>query len=30
MPRYYFNVHKGKTAADELGDELPDDNVAWK
>ena len=30
MPRYFFNVHKARTAIDELGDELPDDDAAWK
>jgi uncharacterized protein DUF6894 len=30
MPRYFFNLHKVQPAIDELGDELPDDNAAWK
>jgi hypothetical protein len=30
MPRYYFNVHNLKHGRDDIGDELPDDEAAWK
>jgi methionyl-tRNA synthetase len=30
MPRYFFNVHKAQPAIDEMGDELPNDDAAWK
>ncbi|MGC2084272.1 MAG: hypothetical protein WA702_13065 [Bradyrhizobium sp.] len=30
MPRYFFNVHDVKPSIDEHGEELPDDEAAWK
>jgi hypothetical protein len=30
MPRYYFNVHNVTTRADDIGEELADDDAAWK
>jgi Domain of unknown function (DUF6894) len=29
MPRYFFNVHNVQPSADDLGEELPDDEAAW-
>lgn len=28
MPRYFFNVHDGRTVRDEIGTELPDHDAA--
>ena len=30
MPRYFFNVHNMQLSTDDLGEELPDDEAAWK
>ena len=30
MPRYFFNVHNVEPTVDDLGEELPDDEAAWK
>jgi hypothetical protein len=30
MPRYFFDVHGTIPAEDEVGQELPDDEAAWK
>ena len=30
MPRYFFNVHDVQPSTDSLGEELPDDEAAWK
>jgi hypothetical protein len=31
MPRYFFNIHAHiPTSADEIGEELRDDEAAWK
>jgi hypothetical protein len=29
MPRYFFHVHGVRQSRDEVGEELPDDEVAW-
>jgi hypothetical protein len=29
MPRYFFHVHGVRQCRDEVGEELPDDGVAW-
>jgi hypothetical protein len=30
MPRYFFNIHHGRSTIDEEGDELPDKHAAWR
>jgi hypothetical protein len=30
MPRYFFNVHHERSDADEIGEELPDQQAAWR
>ena len=30
MPRYYFNVHNVSPSAGDLGEELPDNEAAWR
>lgn len=30
MPRYFFNVHNGDPSIDDMGEELPDDEMAWR
>ena len=30
MPRYFFNVYHERSDADEVGEELPDQQAAWK
>ena len=30
MPRYFFNVHDVEPSTDEAGEDLPDDEAAWK
>ncbi|WP_375142238.1 hypothetical protein [Bradyrhizobium sp. CCGB12] len=30
MPRYFFNVHDVQPSTDDLGEELPDDDAAWR
>ena len=30
MPRYFFNVHDVEPSTDETGEDLPDDEAAWK
>jgi hypothetical protein len=30
MPRYFFNVHDVSPSADDQGEELPDDEAAWR
>ena len=30
MPQYFFNVHGTRSSLDEEGEELPDDESAWK
>lgn len=30
MPKYFFNVHDAHPIADTLGEELPNDEAAWK
>ena len=30
MPRYLFNVHDVEPSTDETGEDLPDDEAAWK
>jgi hypothetical protein len=29
MPQYFFNVHGVRRSTDDVGEELPDDKVAW-
>ena len=30
MPRYFFNIHGAHPSPDEEGDELPDNEAAWR
>ena len=30
MPRYFFNVYHDRSERDEIGEELPDRQAAWK
>jgi hypothetical protein len=30
MPQYFFNVHGAQASLDNIGDELQDDESAWK
>ena len=30
MPRYFFNMHGVRPSIDDVGDELRDDEAAWK
>ena len=30
MPRYFFNVHNVEPSTDVSGEELPDDEAAWR
>ena len=30
MPRYYFDVHHLSASIDDLGEELPDNEAAWR
>lgn len=30
MPRYFFNIHYGGSRIDDVGEELPDDQTAWR
>jgi hypothetical protein len=30
MPRYFFNVHNVSPSTDQIGEELPDDEAAWR
>ena len=30
MPRYFFHVHNVEPSPDDIGEELPDDEAAWK
>jgi hypothetical protein len=30
MPRYFFNVHNVSPSTDDSGEDLPDDEAAWK
>jgi hypothetical protein len=30
MARYFFNVHRGNSAADEVGEELATNEAAWQ
>jgi hypothetical protein len=30
MPRYFFNVHHERSDADEVGEEFPDQQAAWR
>lgn len=30
MPRYFFNVHSAKPSIDDVGEELTDDEAAWR
>jgi hypothetical protein len=30
MPRYFFNVHNVSPTIDDVGDELPDNEAAWR
>ena len=30
MPRYFFNVYHDRSEPDEIGEELPDRQAAWK
>ena len=30
MQRYFFNVHNVQPSTDEIGEELPNDDAAWK
>ncbi|OPY98818.1 hypothetical protein A5906_30045 [Bradyrhizobium sacchari] len=30
MPRYYFNIHNGHPFEDRVGEDLPDEEAAWK
>ncbi|WP_458194122.1 DUF6894 family protein [Bradyrhizobium sp. UFLA05-153] len=30
MPRYYFDIHNGHPYRDELGEDLPNDEAAWR
>ena len=30
MPKYYFNVHNVNPSAGDLGEELPDNEAAWR
>ena len=30
MPRYFFNLHYGDPRLDTQGEELPDDEAAWR
>jgi hypothetical protein len=30
MPRYFFNVHNVSPSVDDEGEELPDDEAAWR
>jgi hypothetical protein len=30
MPRYFFNIKLPEAAEDEIGEELPSDEAAWK
>ncbi|OKO72751.1 hypothetical protein [Bradyrhizobium sp. NAS96.2] len=30
MPRYFFHIHHGVRNADENGEDLPDNDAAWK
>jgi hypothetical protein len=30
MPRYFFNVHNVDPSIDDVGDELPDHEAAWR
>jgi hypothetical protein len=30
MPRYYFNIHNVTPSTDDVGEELPDNEAAWR
>ncbi|MHB0784446.1 DUF6894 family protein [Bradyrhizobium sp. 5.13L] len=30
MPKYFFHVHSAKPSHDEVGEDLPDDETAWR
>lgn len=30
MPRYFFNVHNADPNIDDMGEDLPDDEMAWR
>ena len=30
MPRYFFHVHSATPSHDEVGEDLPDDETAWR
>ncbi|WP_375304966.1 hypothetical protein WI560_22820 [Bradyrhizobium sp. A11] len=30
MPKYFFNVHNVQPSTDQAGEELPDDEAAWR
>jgi hypothetical protein len=30
MKRYYFDINKGHPYRDEIGEDLPDDEAAWR
>lgn len=30
MPRYYFDIQNGEPYRDDVGEDLPDDDAAWR